>query len=164
MRSVWSYRDLWKASRIYVLILKELLSFELTKQLVYKTCKFNHMVDNHRKAGKLLFSALCYKWNSEGLMEKKLQVSHFPLYYWVGTTHWDQLSVGHKRNDSEVHHRSSCLPLWSASHQQCGHQTLQLEGTCESHPLQHPAQEGQLELDSGWLTMNVNETQQKHQG
>lgn len=106
----------------------------------------------------------CYKWNSEGLMEKKLQVSHFPLYYWVGTTHWDQLSVGHKRNDSEVHHRSSCLPLWSASHQQCGHQTLQLEGTCESHPLQHPAQEGQLELDSGWLTMNVNETQQKHQG
>lgn len=115
-------------------------------------------------AGKLLFSALCYKWNSEGLMERKLQVSHFPLYYWVGTTHRDQLSVGHKRNDGEVHHRSSCLPLWSASHQQCGHQTLQLEGTCESHLLQHLAQEGQLELDSGWLTMNVNETQQKHQG
>lgn len=98
-----------------------------------------------KTAGKLPFSALCYKCNSVGLMERKLKVSHFPLYYWVGTTHCDQLTVGHKRSDCEVHHRSSCPPLWSASHQQCGHQTLQLEGTCGSHLLQHPVPEGQLQ-------------------
>lgn len=44
---VWSYRDLWEVSRIYVLILEELFSFELPKPIVYRTCKLNHMFDKH---------------------------------------------------------------------------------------------------------------------
>lgn len=69
-----------------------------------------------------------------GLTERKPQVSHFPWCYQVGTTRPGQLSVDHKSSNTEVHHRSSCLLLWSASPCQCGHrttETLQLGGTSQ---------------------------------